>query len=320
MAYYDDREIDAFEGLGSGPVIHDPRTRIKTKNIVRLSRNPEIVYELIPGVRGLYKGAVITINEDGFRGPVVREELPANSVRIVGIGDSVMFGYGVGDRDYYLSFLREDLAQSRPDRAWEVINAGVPGYNTTMEVATLEEKLLKYTPDLVLIEYVPNDLDLPRFIRNRSPYFALDHSYIGKYVQAIRKGWGHAPDDRLASLPRDSSEIPEEYVHMLGIDGYRNAMSKLARLRAEHGFDVVVLCSLRLPPAVRAIVTELGFPTIEAYDAMEAYLVARGSSMDAHLKSELVVSNSDPHPSPLGHRIITSVILEGLEAQGLFGD
>ncbi len=78
-AVYDDRELDAFERLGSVPLVTSPNTKVKTRNIIRLSRNPRIVYELVPRVHANYKRAIITINERGLRGPsVTLESTPGN--------------------------------------------------------------------------------------------------------------------------------------------------------------------------------------------------------------------------------------------------
>ena len=313
-AYYDDRELDAFGRLGTQPAIRDPNARLRTKNIIRLSPNPAIVYELLPGIQGRYKGAFVSINADGFRGPLVPKVRSGRSVRIAGVGDSVMFGFGVGEGEYYLHFLCEKLEDEHPGVPCEYLNSGVPGYNTVMEVETLEEKLLAYDPDLVLIEYVANDLDLPTFIRNRSPYLSLSRSYLAEYLYSSRKRWTHVPDDRLARPPR---EVPAEYRHMVGIDAYRRAMTELARVRDAHDLPVVVLSRLRFPEEIRAIIDELGFASVECGEAVERHLEALDRSMDDYLGSELTVSRKDPHPSPLGHRIIAGVVYDHLREAGL---
>jgi lysophospholipase L1-like esterase len=43
--------------------------------------------------------------------------------------------------------------------AWEVINAGVPGYNTVQEYHYLTETLLAYDPDIVVLHFCMNDAD-----------------------------------------------------------------------------------------------------------------------------------------------------------------
>ena len=79
------------------PIVRDPRVKVRTRNIIRLSRNPRIIYELIPGLHATYKNAVVSVNADGMRGPLVPKQRRGAEVRIAGIGDSFMFGFGVGD-------------------------------------------------------------------------------------------------------------------------------------------------------------------------------------------------------------------------------
>jgi len=145
-------------------------------DIIRPSSRRAVVYELIPGVETLYKGQPLSVNEAGFRGRHYRKTKLPRTVRIVGLGDSVMFGSGVADDETYLARLADNLNERFSQVSWEVINTGVPGYNTTMEVAVLESTGLDYEPDLVLIGFVSNDFGLPNFILYREDPWTLTRS------------------------------------------------------------------------------------------------------------------------------------------------
>src|SRR5205085_10505957 len=106
----------------------------------------------------------------------------ANTFRIVGIGDSYMFGQGVSDEESYLSLLQSSLRASRPGREWQALNLAVPGYNTVMEVATLRTVGLSFQPDVVVLEVVGNDLDLPNFIRTPAPVSSLRRSFVVDFL------------------------------------------------------------------------------------------------------------------------------------------
>jgi hypothetical protein len=80
--------------------------------------------------------------------------------RIVGIGDSVMMGWGVAQGEDYLAVLEERLAQQCPNRdPIDVINFAVNGYNTVQEYYVLRDKALRFDPDLIIVGYVGNDQD-----------------------------------------------------------------------------------------------------------------------------------------------------------------
>jgi len=76
-----------------------------------------------------------------------------NTVRIVTLGDSHMFGWGVAEKEMYTNVLENMLNSKFPEKKWEIINTAVPGYNTYMEVETLKRKAIMYSPDIVIMEY-----------------------------------------------------------------------------------------------------------------------------------------------------------------------
>ncbi|MCB9878861.1 MAG: SGNH/GDSL hydrolase family protein [Planctomycetes bacterium] len=95
------------------------------------------------------------------RGPEIREKKPDGVFRIVLLGDSVAFGWGVEDEVTFARRLeREWNAQGHATRL-EVVNTAMPKYDTNQEEATLRDLGLRLQPDLVLLVYVTNDLSDP---------------------------------------------------------------------------------------------------------------------------------------------------------------
>jgi lysophospholipase L1-like esterase len=292
-----------------------PRTgeKVRLGRIIRLSKNPRIIYELIPNLSVIYtyyrakRNAPLTTNADGFRGKSVPINKNLQSRRIVGIGDSLMFGWGVKDEETYLSILAELLNAHYPEITWEIINMAVPGYNTVMEVETLKEKGLQYKPDIVLIHYFWNDLRLPNFIREQEDYFALNQSFIVKYfrrnVQTIK----------LIRSPRHSSginyegnpeKVPEQYRDMVGIKAYYRAMEELKTLSIKHTFDVVVLAYG--PSAnVKNICLQLGFHMLDLIPLWQKYTSEQGI-LDTEAAWRL--HENDTHPSVSAHKFIAKTL------------
>lgn len=101
-------------------------------------------------------------NSRGCRGPEVAVPKPADVFRIVLLGDSVAFGWGVDDEVTFARRLETEWnAQTRGKRL-EVVNTGHPMYDTNQEEATLREVGLALQPDLVLLVYVVNDIEPTR--------------------------------------------------------------------------------------------------------------------------------------------------------------
>lgn len=110
-----------------------------------------------PLYRGMYQGVEVTTNELGFRERPLRPHA-AGSARILILGDSVAFGWGVSVDDVFSRQLerRLQLSWSAPV---ETINSGVPGYNTGQELVILRLYRDRLQPDAVLLLYVDNDID-----------------------------------------------------------------------------------------------------------------------------------------------------------------
>lgn len=147
------------------------------------------------GAEGWYREegkAFVRINSDGWRD---RERMPAkppNVVRIAVLGDSFMEAVQVDLDATFASQLERALnsCQAYGTRVAEVLNFGVSSYGTAQQLLTLKERVARYTPDVVLLAFLPsND------VRNNSkklegwkarPFFelregklVLDASFLG---------------------------------------------------------------------------------------------------------------------------------------------
>jgi lysophospholipase L1-like esterase len=122
----------------------------------RVAANPLLGYELVPGSVSFEDNAWYRINRDGIRDrdyPLVK---PAGAFRIAAVGDSSTFGLGLELEDTWPKQLEREL--QRTDPRVEVINFGVMGYNTPQEAEVIQDKVLKYSPDLIIIGYSLNDI------------------------------------------------------------------------------------------------------------------------------------------------------------------
>ncbi len=101
-------------------------------------------------------------NRLGLRGPEIEPAKPAGTFRILVLGDSVAFGWGVDDDVTFLRRWEAELNGRGDGRRYEVVNTGHPMYDTTQEAALLREEGLALRPDLVLLVYVVNDVEPTR--------------------------------------------------------------------------------------------------------------------------------------------------------------
>jgi lysophospholipase L1-like esterase len=126
------------------------------ESFIRVSEDPVLRYELVPGATGYGWGCKIEINSHGFRGEEVSLAAPAGVVRIAAIGDSVTFGNKLPVEYAYPAQLESSLTDN--GFAAEVLNLGVGGYDILQSVVFLERTGLAFHPDVVVLGYCVNDI------------------------------------------------------------------------------------------------------------------------------------------------------------------
>lgn len=118
-------------------------------------------HELVPGFEGFGPLNVpIRINEQGFRDGEHAPDKPADVVRILGLGDSFVFGWGVPEDRTFLRRL-ERLLADRTGRRIETINTGVPGWGLNQYYIYLTSMERRLAPDLIVLAYFVDDLNGP---------------------------------------------------------------------------------------------------------------------------------------------------------------
>src|SRR5688572_8851025 len=115
-------------------------------------------FEMVPNQVAFTAAERVTINAHGLRGPAIRDREADSGLRVLCLGDSVTFGYGVGDDVPFPRQLDRLLQRAWPDRKSEVINAGVQRYFTYQEIDYLRLKGLRLRPDVVILAVYSNDL------------------------------------------------------------------------------------------------------------------------------------------------------------------
>lgn len=95
----------------------------------------------------------VRCNSQGLRDSEKRFAKPPGIRRIVVLGDSFMWGYGVENEEMFSAVLQDLISGS------ETVNFGVNGYSTVQELVRLEIEGLRYEPDVTVLVFVWNDLE-----------------------------------------------------------------------------------------------------------------------------------------------------------------
>lgn len=125
--------------------------------ILMMRANPHRGWEMVPGLEHYTYQHPVHVNALGLRGPEVTEKRP-HELRVLVLGDSLVYGQGVGDDETLPVALEQALARRAPQRPWSAVNSGHRAYDTAQEVALLEELGPRIQPDAAVLCWFWNDL------------------------------------------------------------------------------------------------------------------------------------------------------------------
>ncbi|OGV65276.1 MAG: hypothetical protein A2283_05675 [Lentisphaerae bacterium RIFOXYA12_FULL_48_11] len=213
--------------------------------IIQPSENSKVIYELQPNLDRKFGHRRVLTNTEGMREDHDYSIKRNNrSIRIVGIGDSGMFGWNIEQNDDYLSVLETNLNQRQDGNLYEVLNLAVPGYNTQLEIEILRSKGLKYKPDIVIVGWCDNDFSLPFFMLEKENYRRRDKSFLYSLLfkrnSEKKKRSNVAPGFKITDQ-RDfeKDRVLPELTAGSDIDRVRTALKELKKLSEQENFKVL---------------------------------------------------------------------------------
>jgi hypothetical protein len=291
------------------------------------SSDPEIGIELVPGADFEFTGVTIpippsriVISSQGLRDEEIADPKPAGVRRLICLGDSTTFGWGVEAEESFCHRLDDLLGPP-----WETVNLGVPGYNSTQEVRHLETRGLAFSPDVVMVLFDGNDYQPPLDYGGADSWttWLSDRSALWRWVRQRLRGGGGAPEDaahheagQIASRegqdeehsPSDEGGPSADGAEQSKWDGKARvleAFARLVELSKTHGFQLMVL----MPnddedQALRRLLAKSRVP----FESIRSALWG---------KPEDVLIPEDEHPNAEGHRRIAELTARVLRERGI---
>jgi lysophospholipase L1-like esterase len=287
--------------------------------IHRKSDDPLLVYELTPGAEVSKQGIYYKINAAGFRDhefqDPTRNAKQADEYRIVVLGDSVAWGWGVDMEKVWPQVLEADVNSQGSGKRLSVYNLAVNGYSTPQEVRILAKYGLHYQPDLVILNYVLNDPELED--GGLSWYFEavnrIEILYKAKFLFTMI---GNVIKAKLGSVaaPPNNSAMDHFYLthHSDLFNNVKQGFADLADISKQHQIAVMVV-----------VTPVFSFKKGEAYPWAELHQQIKTLAAEYHFEfldtqPALSTFNSaevsfDPiHPNVEGHKIIAAAVREKL--------
>ncbi|RKY41991.1 MAG: hypothetical protein DRP85_04300 [Candidatus Makaraimicrobium thalassicum] len=250
--------------------------------------------------RDLY-GVEVRINSKGLRDHEYSYSKPPDTYRILVLGDSITFGWGVPFEETYSKCLERKLNRDSSGIKYQVINTGVGNYSTRSEVDFLKKEGLKYDPDMIILGYFVNDAER---ITPAGNYFLNRHSYLYVYLwskfNAVKARFSPGKDysDYYLSLYSKGSKTRK---------AFEDAVSELISLAEEEKIPLLVV----LIPDLHDLKS---YPFEDIHDHVKGLfedftVVDLLSYFDENIESRSYwVSSEDAHHNNRAHGIIADGI------------
>ncbi|GDX83063.1 hypothetical protein LBMAG42_48740 [Deltaproteobacteria bacterium] len=285
---------------------------------ILLDGSPWFLWELRPGVHQ-ERGVTVSVNTLGMRGPEVG---PKSGPRVLALGDSSIYGFGVADDAVFTS----RLAVS-PEV--EVINGGVPGYSTFQSLNLLDARGLALEPDLLLVGNLWSDNNFDTFVdrellaaysdwrgsRTGAIRGVLERSALFRWVDWFARVRGQAESARRVGWTVGGGGDPTGRRRVALQDYAANLYELASRMEARGGAVAFILLANRddilhrtpnpawgpYREVMRQTAASWGAPLVDAPAAFQA----SGLDVDALFLDVM-------HPTAAGHQVLADAIAAAL--------
>ena len=277
----------------------------------------------------------LTTNNKGFRGAKdVDIERPRNITRVVFLGDSFVFGWGVDD-DKVFTYTLEERFNKEEDV--EVINASVYGYDMD-EYLVAFDRIFKYDPNVIFLGFcLENDFNFSISEKgSMSEELRAEREDTGSHIREIINNL------HIITLIRDRLYITFPKIRnimlSLGINNKRDiflksypeslnkllvktesALDHMNKVSKENGIDfIVLLIPLKEQIYCRQAISKFQDYDIDKPNEVLTDILKRNSIQYIDLTSDLLTQSrlvkerlyfdTDPHWTEYGHEIVGQII------------
>jgi lysophospholipase L1-like esterase len=318
--------------------------------------DPILSFQLKPNLRPDHK----PLNAAGFRSREFTSK-PAGVYRILALGDSTTFGMVVDGTFTYIKTpypqrLEELVAERVGPRKVEVLNAGVPGYNSYMGVMLLRGKLRGLRPDLITVRWGWNDHLMSMGGAGGDAYQELDNPILlmgenlllrtATYRYLRRLGREIKARNRPSHTPT-VQDIPKSWRPDVPLDQFKKNLRRTVELGRGMGAEVWLLTTPhafltdenrgqydKFPRNMSAKLLIM-FSAIPSFERMieihdtyanatrevaretSAPLIDMEAAYAAHASEHLYTSTDVVHPTQQGHDLEAEMLYQQLVGEGI---
>jgi len=163
-----------------------------------------------------------------------------NVIRIAFSGDSYTYGFGVEEQDTFPEVIERKLKDSGNNNI-ECLNFGYRGANVVKELKILQNKILNFSPDIIIHGFVMNDFTHPKIQKKNYEFYKKDkikyrpfrklekHSKFLYFIdQAIFSIFGKTGKAQISNLTNLYSKENNPYFDIM-INSLEELISKISQ-------------------------------------------------------------------------------------------
>jgi lysophospholipase L1-like esterase len=277
------------------------------KDIKQGAVNPMIGHVHRPNSEAHLMGVDVKINSKGLRDREIAHERTPSTLRILMLGDSFTEGWGVPLEQTFSKRIERLYAVGGVKA--EVINAGVGNYNTTMEVNYFLDEGRKYVPDIVVLNYVPNDAEPVPAPAKHDFWLRACHLCVFLF-------------GRFDTLLRETSVRPDWQTYYLSLyadghaKGWLDAKSSIATLceyARSHQVKLLIAYLPELHDVGNDPLRRIAELVRQAADENGAEFLDVLPEIKQQDSTKLWVSPTDPHPNAFANELIAKALFRKLQ-------
>jgi len=272
------------------------------------SADEDIGHEHIPSKSGVYYGANILINHEGFRVNAAysaSERENGNKKKILVIGDSLALGWGINFKKTYCYKLEHFFKQKGLNL--QVLDAGVGNYGIRNKYGLLKKLLSEIKPDLVIFEFHINDIEIINY-PSWFHLFLMNNSYL--YSQLRRQFLNFSKGQNYLEY-FNMKYRSESFVE------FKNYLDKILELHAKYKKIPIVFFNIpelhQLDPYPFDSINK----KIKNLLPSDVYYLDALPSLKTYSPNLLWLDSEDIHPNEKGHDLLFSVLVDFINKNNL---
>jgi hypothetical protein len=268
------------------------------------STNDIYLRRLLPNISIEWNGKKFSTNSFGMRDKAYTKLKPANTWRIALLGGSYEMGSGVADDEVFEAVTENKLNAETKGKKWEILNFGCGGYHIIQQAKLMEEKVMQYQPDEIIL--VSHSRDKERFLGFMAELIrsAVDVEY--DFLKKIKEKSGVKQYMSQEQIEKRLMPYTDEIFDW--------CYKRIAKKANENGVKITWLF---LPATndfkfaadrdqLKKLAESFHFKIIDLSSAWSDAGITEKNRL------EIAISADDPHPNARGHRIIANALAKAI--------